>query len=97
MSEKPAAPASEQVLVPCGRAFFVYYVAMAIFLLGPHINPEVFLFGVFHFSPAVGTVLGLILIGLVVYLKLGREYRITTRGVATVWRAVVSDFAGAGQ
>ncbi len=59
------------VIKPCGRAFFVYYVAIAIFLLGPRLNPEVWIFGVFHFSQAVGTGLGLLVLALVVYMKLG--------------------------
>jgi PH (Pleckstrin Homology) domain-containing protein len=86
MSEKEKAPAPEQILVPCGRAFFVYYVGIVILLLGPRLNPEVRIFGVFHFSPAVGTLLGLAFVALVVYLKLGREYRISQEGLATRWR-----------
>ena len=86
MSEKAAAPAAGQVIVPCNRAFFVYYVAIAIFLFGPRINPDVWLFGVFHFSLAVGTVLGLLVIALVVYMKWGQEYRLTPRGVMKLWR-----------
>ncbi len=78
--------AAEEVIKPCGRAFLVYYVAIAIFLLGPRLNPDVRVFGVFHFSVAVGTVLGLVVIALVIYLKMGREYRITPRGLMTVWR-----------
>ena len=74
------------LIKPCGRAFFVYYVAIAICLLGPRLNPDVRPFGLFHFSLGVGTVLGLIIIALVAYLKLGREYRITSRGAVTVWR-----------
>jgi hypothetical protein len=85
MPEQVAAP-TEVVIKPCGRAFFVYYVAIAICLIGPRINPDVRFFGLFHFSLAVGTVLGLIIIALVAYLKLGREYRITSRGVVLVWR-----------
>lgn len=77
---------AEVVIKPCGRAFLVYYVAIAIFLLGPRLNPEVRIFGVFHFSVAVGTVLGLLAIALVIYLKMGREYRLTPRGLMTVWR-----------
>ena len=86
MAEKAMAPAPEKILAPCGRAFFVYYVAMVIFLLGPRLNPEVRIFGVFHFSVAVGTLLGLALAALVVYLKLGREYRLSPQGLATRWR-----------
>jgi hypothetical protein len=86
MAGKEMMPAPEAILVPCGRAFFVYYVAIVIFLLGPRLNPDVWIFGVFHFSVAVGTLLGLVLIALVVYLKLGREYRLSPRGLATRWR-----------
>jgi hypothetical protein len=86
MAEKEMVPAPEEILVPCGRAFFVYYVAIVIFLLGPRLNPDVWIFGVFHFSLAVGTFLGLVLIALVVYLKLGREYRLSQRGLSTRWR-----------
>jgi len=86
MAGKEMMPAPEEILVPCGRAFFVYYVAIVIFLLGPRLNPDVRIFGVFHFSVAVGTLLGLVLIALVVYLKLGREYRRSQRGLATRWR-----------
>lgn len=84
MSAKQTPP--EQVLVPCSRAFFVYYVAMAIFVFGPRFNPNVRVFGLFDFSVALGTVLGLIVLALVVYMKFGREYRLTPRGVMTVWR-----------
>ncbi len=86
MTEKEMEPAPEEILVPCSRAFFVYYVAMVIFLLGPRLNPDVWIFGVFHFSMAVGTLLGLALVALVVYLKLGREYRLSPQGLATRWR-----------
>ncbi len=86
MSEKADTAAPEFVYKPCGRAFLVYYVAIAIFLLGPRLNPDVWIFGVFHFSVAVGTVLGLLVIALVIYLIRGREYRITSRGLMTVWR-----------
>jgi hypothetical protein len=85
MANKEEASA-ELVIKPCRRAFLVYYVAIAIFLLGPRLNPDVRIFGLFHFSVAVGTVLGLLVIALVIYLKMGREYRITPRGVMTVWR-----------
>ncbi len=77
---------TEVVIKPCGRAFFVYYVAIAICLVGPRLNPNVRLFGDFYFSVGLGTILGLILIALVVYLKAGREYRISERGVLMVLR-----------
>ena len=86
MAEAKPEAAAEVVIKPCGRAFSVYYVAIAIFLLGPRLNPDVRVFGVFQFSVAVGTVLGLLTIALVIYLKMGREYRITSQGLRTVWR-----------
>ncbi|MCL4500337.1 MAG: PH domain-containing protein [Deltaproteobacteria bacterium] len=85
MAAAEKAPA-EIVIKPCARAFFVYYVAIAIFLLGPRFNPEVQIFGLFNFSVALGTILGLLVIAAVIYLKFGREYRITPKGLITVWR-----------
>jgi hypothetical protein len=86
MSGNEISTSGELVFKPSGRAFFVYYVTIAICLIGPQINPDVWLFGVIHFSVAVGTVLGLLVIGLVVYRKLGQEYRVTSRGVVRIWR-----------
>ncbi|MEW6660346.1 MAG: hypothetical protein AB1424_17000 [Thermodesulfobacteriota bacterium] len=68
-----------QVFRPCGRAFFVYYVAMAICFLGPQINPGAGL------PPWLGLILGLILVAAVVYLRWGQEYRLTPQGVRKVW------------
>jgi len=79
MPEKAGA-AAELIFAPCGRAFFVYYVAMALCFLGPRINPDVGL------PVWLGTVLGLILVGAVIYMKWGQEYRITSQGVAKISR-----------
>lgn len=86
MAATETASVGEMIIKPCGRAFFVYYVAIAICLVGPRLNPEVWFFGFLHFSTTMGTSLGLVLIALVVYLKMGREYRITPRGVMLLWR-----------
>jgi hypothetical protein len=80
MADKEAAAASEPVYAPCGRAFFVYYVAMAICFLGPRLNPAVGL------PVWLGTILGLILVAVVVYMKWGQEYRLTPQGVAKIIR-----------
>jgi hypothetical protein len=74
-------PASgDLVLKPCARAFFVYYVAMAVVFLGPRLNPEVGL-------PAwLGTLLGLIVLAAMIYKQYGTEYQVSSRGVARVWR-----------
>jgi hypothetical protein len=79
MPEKAGA-AAELIFTPCGRAFFVYYVAMALCFLGPRINPDVGL------PVWLGTVLGLILVAAVVYMKWGQEYRITSQGVVKISR-----------
>jgi hypothetical protein len=68
------------VLRPCARAFLVYYVAMFLVFVGPRLNPEVGL------PVWLGTVLGLIVVAAVVYMKYGQEYHVTSRGVARVWR-----------
>jgi len=73
-------PPSDLVFKPCARAFFVYYVAMAICFLGPRINPAM------GFPVWLGTLLGLILVAAVIYQKYGREYQVTSRGVAKVRR-----------
>ena len=81
MNEK-ATPDTQAALVfhPCNRAFFVYYVAMAICFLGPRINPAAGL-------PAwLGLVLGIVLVAAVVYMRWGQEYQVTPKGVSKVWR-----------
>jgi hypothetical protein len=80
MAENQAAATTEVSYSPCGRAFFVYYVAMAICFLGPRINPDVGL------PVWLGTVLGLILVAAVVYMKWGQEYRLTPQGVVKIIR-----------
>jgi hypothetical protein len=74
-------PASGNVVFkPSARAFFVHYVAMFLVFAGPRINPEVGL------PVWLGTILGLIVLAAVIYQKNGQEYRVTSRGVARVWR-----------
>jgi hypothetical protein len=68
------------VFKPCARAFFVYYVAMALVFLGPRINPEAGL------PVWLGTVLGFIVLAAVIYMKYGQEYHVTFQGVARVTR-----------
>ena len=72
--------AGDLVFKPCARAFFVYYVAMALVLVGPRLNPAVGL------PTWLGTLLGLIVLAAVIYQKYGQEYRVTSRGVVRVWR-----------
>lgn len=79
MPEKAGA-AAELIFTPCGRAFFVYYVAMALCFLGPRINPDL---GV---PIWLGTALGLLLVAVVVYMKWGQEYHITSQGVVKIIR-----------
>jgi hypothetical protein len=75
MAENAQATAPEVVYKPCTRAFFVYFVAMAICFFGPRINPAV---GV---PVWVGDLLGILVVAAVIYMKWGYEYRITPQGV----------------
>jgi hypothetical protein len=65
-------------------AFYLYYVAMAICIFGPHLNPD-FAARIF-LTPTVGFVLGLLLLGGVVYLKYGQCYERGPEGVKIIWR-----------
>jgi hypothetical protein len=75
MATEAKRPTAEKIYTPCARAFLVYYVAMAICFLGPRINPEAGL------PVWLGTVLGVIVAAVVVYMKWGQEYRLTPQGV----------------
>lgn len=79
MSSSTAGSHVPQVWRPCARAFFVYYVAMAVFFFGPHLNPEVGL------SPWLGFILGMIVLAGVAY-QWTQEYHLTARGLSKVWR-----------
>ncbi len=70
---------AEQVFRPVARAFFVYYVALAICFLGPPLNPAV---GV---PVWVGFVAGLAVLAAIIYMR-GQEYRLTPRGLEKVSR-----------
>jgi hypothetical protein len=80
MSENETSTPGDLVFKPSARAFFVYYVAMALVFLGPRFNPDVGL------PVWLGTVLGLIVVAAVIYQKYGTEYHVTSRGVVRVWR-----------
>ncbi len=80
MAATEPATSGDLIFKPCARAFFVHYVAMALVLFGPRLNPAVGL------PVWLGTLLGLIVLGAVIYQKYGQEYRVTSRGVARVWR-----------
>lgn len=66
------------------RAFFVYYVAMALVFFGPRLNPEAGL------PIWLGTILGFIIVIGVIYLKYSIEYRITPQGLVKIaqWPSV---------
>jgi hypothetical protein len=65
----------EAVWRPSSRAFLVYYVAIAIAVFGPLINPAVGL------PPYVGLAVGLVLLAAVILGKFGQEYRATSAGL----------------
>jgi len=81
--DKPTS-APEGVWRPSTRGFLVYYVAFAIAVFGPLINPAV---GV---PPWAGFVVGLMVAAAVALQKFGQEYRATPKGVKRVgsWPAV---------
>jgi hypothetical protein len=79
-TEAEIATSSDLVFKPCARAFFVYYVALALVVLGPRLNPDVGL------PVWLGTLLGVIIVAALIYQKYGTEYQITSQGVARVWR-----------
>jgi hypothetical protein len=70
---------AEQVFRPVERAFFVYYVALAVCFLGPPLNPAV---GV---PVWVGVLAGLAVLAAVIYMR-SQEYRLTSRGLEKVSR-----------
>jgi len=80
MSGNEFTTSTDLIFKPCARAFFVYYVAMALVFLGPRINPEAGL------PVWLGTLLGCVIVAVVIYLKYGTEYQVTSRGVARIWR-----------
>jgi hypothetical protein len=80
MPDHEISQAGDLVFKPGARAFFVYYVAMALVFLGPRLNPEVGL------PVWLGNILGFIVLGAVVYQKYGQEYHVTSRGVAKIKR-----------
>jgi hypothetical protein len=63
---------------PSYRAFFVYYVAIAVTVFGPLINPQVGLY------PYVGFVIGLLVLAVFILGKFGQEYRATRTGLKRV-------------
>jgi hypothetical protein len=76
---------------PSYRAFFVYYVAIAVAVFGPLINPTL---GV---PPWLGFVLGLAIFAALALRKFGQEYRATPQGLKRVssWPAVEEEIAWA--
>ena len=70
--------AREMVWRPSSRAFFVYYVAFAVVVFGPLINPEAGL------PPWLGLVAGILVLGAIILGRFGREYRATPRGLKQV-------------
>lgn len=80
------APPAVQTFRPCGRAFYLYYIAMFLCFVGPVINPEVGL------PVWLGWLLGAILVAAVLY-QMNQEYQITPTGVRKVikWPAAVQE------
>ncbi len=65
------------------RAFYLYYVAIAICWFGPRLNPE--FSAQIGLGPKLGLVLGLLLLAAVFYLKQAVFYEVGPLGVRKVW------------
>ena len=78
--ETEIATPTELVFKPTARAFFVYFVALALVVLGPRLNPDVGL------PIWLGNLLGIIIVAVLIYQKYGTEYQVTSQGVARIWR-----------
>lgn len=74
----------KKVFTSSWAAFYLYYVAIAICWLGPHLNPT--FAARILLTPLIGFVLGLLLFGGVLYLKYGQYYEMDAEGVKTIWR-----------
>jgi len=81
-AEKKTVP--QKIFTSSWSAFYLYYVAIVICWFGPHLNPT-FAARIF-LTPTVGFILGLLLVGGVVYLKYGQQYEMDAAGVRTMWR-----------
>ena len=81
--------APEKVWRPSARAFLVYYVAIAVAIFGPIINPAV---GV---PLWLGILVGLAVLAALAVRKFGQEYRLTPRGLKRVgfWPAVEEEIS----
>jgi hypothetical protein len=71
---------AEAVWRPSSRAFFVYYVAIAVAVFGPLINPAV------GIPPWAGWLAGLAVAAAVIVGRFGQEYRATPAGLKHVGR-----------
>ena len=77
-SQEKTDRSQEAVWRPSPRGFLVYYVAIAVAVFGPLINPEAGL------PPWVGLVAGLLVLAAVIIQKFGQEYRATSSGIKRV-------------
>ena len=79
----------EAVWRPSYRAFFVYYVAIAVAVFGPLINPS------WIVPPWVGFIMGMAVLVVMALRKFGQEYRATPQGVKRVsfWPAEEEEIA----
>lgn len=82
MTDRPS-PAAGTTYSSSWRAFYLYYVAIAICWFGPRLNPQ--FSSQIGLSPALGFWLGLILAICVLYLRYGITYEINPLGVKKIW------------
>lgn len=84
MSDLEKNTVTTKVFTSAWAAFYLYYVAIAICWLGPQLNPA-FAARIF-LTPLVGFVIGLLLLGGVLYLKYGQQYQMDAEGVKIIYR-----------
>ncbi|AEB10228.1 hypothetical protein [Desulfobacca acetoxidans] len=83
MNQSERHPDTKKVFTTSWRAFYLYYLAIAICWFGPQLNPD--FADQLGLSPAIGLVLGTLLLAGVWYLKWGQEYAADSEGVMKIW------------
>ncbi|MGQ9920104.1 MAG: hypothetical protein ACUVRZ_02120 [Desulfobacca sp.] len=84
MTHQERQPQPKKIFTTSWAAFYLYYVAIAICWFGPQLNPE-FAARIF-LSPTLGMLLGLILLGAVLFLRFGQHFEMDAEGVRRIQR-----------
>ncbi len=74
----------KKIFTTSWAAFYLYYVAIAICWFGPQLNPE--FAARILLTPTLGMLLGLVLLGAVLFLKFGQHFEMDAEGVRRIQR-----------